>query len=142
MKVASASSTDANDNGITQSMKFCFLEAARHPTDMPRNEAIRTMFVKNVRKTTIEPKKRMQASSKKRIRKLIRSRSRNGRVRATEEVDDSAYAIAEGSASVMRRRSYSLSRHCGRGAASVLWTGVISAHHNMMSFMSTTDRIA
>src|SRR5437870_2653290 len=101
MNVPSASSTDANDSGTTQSMKFCFLEAARHPTDMPRNEAIRTMLVKNVRKTTIDPKNRMQASSKKRMRKLMRSRSRDGCGRECDGVAASVKLIAVGSTTVI-----------------------------------------
>ena len=48
-------------------------DAARQPTDIPRKHAISTMFVKNVRKTTVLPNQRMHASSKKRIRKLIRN---------------------------------------------------------------------
>ena len=50
--------------------------AARQPTDIPRNVASSTMLVKNVRKTTVLANQRMQASSRNRIRKLTRNRSR------------------------------------------------------------------
>ncbi len=49
--------------------------AARQPTDIPRKQAISTRFVKNVRNTTVLPNQRMQASSKKRIAKLMRTSS-------------------------------------------------------------------
>ena len=50
-------------------------EAARQPTETPRKQAISTMFVKNVRKITVLPNQRMHASSKNRIKKLIRNSS-------------------------------------------------------------------
>jgi hypothetical protein len=49
---------------------------ASSPTLMPRKHAISTMFVKNVRKMTDDPKKRMQPSSVNRMAKLMRNRSR------------------------------------------------------------------
>jgi hypothetical protein len=55
------------------------LDAARQPTDIPRNVARRMMFVKNVRKTTVLPNQRMHASSKNSNRKLTRKSSRYGR---------------------------------------------------------------
>ena len=48
---------------------------ARHPTATPRKHAISTILVKNVRKTTMLPNQRMHASSKNRIRKLMRNNS-------------------------------------------------------------------
>src|SRR5262245_21808595 len=53
----------------------------RQPTETPRKQAISTMFVKYVRNVTVLANQRMQASSRKRIRKLIRNNSplvRNG----------------------------------------------------------------
>ena len=57
-------------------MKFCRRDAVSRPTLIPRKQAISTMLVKNVRKTTVEPNQRMAASSKKRMRKLMRNKSR------------------------------------------------------------------
>jgi len=54
------------------------LEAARQPTDIPRNVASKMMFVKNVRKATVLPNHRMQASSKKSNRKLTKNNRRYG----------------------------------------------------------------
>ena len=51
-------------------------EAARQPTETPRKHAISTMLVKNVRNMTVLPSQRMHASSKKRIKKLIKKSSR------------------------------------------------------------------
>src|SRR5438093_10326924 len=51
---------------------------------MPRKVASSTMFVKNVRNTTVLPNQRMQASSKNNMRKLTRNKSayaRDGRER-------------------------------------------------------------
>jgi hypothetical protein len=58
------------------SIKFRLRVAVMQPIDMPRKHAIKTMFVKKVRNTTIDPKNRMHANSKKRIRKLMSRRSR------------------------------------------------------------------
>src|SRR2546423_15723971 len=52
----------------------CRPRAASKPTLMPRKQASSTILVKNVRKTTVLPKKRIAASSKNRIRKLTRKR--------------------------------------------------------------------
>jgi hypothetical protein len=57
---------------MTAPIKLVRLDAARQPTDIPRKQAISTRFVKNVKKTTVLPKNRMQASSAKRTTKLIR----------------------------------------------------------------------
>jgi hypothetical protein len=57
---------------MTAPMKLVRLDAARQPADIPRKQAISTRFVKNVKKTTVLPKIRMQASSAKRTTKLIR----------------------------------------------------------------------
>src|SRR2546426_2595524 len=46
---------------------------------MPRKHASSTMLVKNVRNTTVPANQRIAASSKNRIRKLIRNRSRYAR---------------------------------------------------------------
>src|SRR6266513_6056829 len=46
---------------------------------MPRKHASSTMLVKNVRNTTVPANQRIVASSKNRIRKLIRNRSRYAR---------------------------------------------------------------
>ena len=60
---------------MTVSIRFRRLDAARQPTEMPRNAASSTMLVKNVRNTTVLPNQRMQASSRNRMRKLTRNRS-------------------------------------------------------------------
>ena len=52
---------------------------ARQPTETPRKQAISTMLVKNVRKITVLPNHRMHASSKKRMKKLIRNSSTHTR---------------------------------------------------------------
>jgi hypothetical protein len=52
--------------------------AAIRPTLMPRKQARSTMLVKKARNTTIAPNQRIAASSKNRIRKLKRNRSRRG----------------------------------------------------------------
>ena len=49
--------------------------AARQPTETPRKQAMSTMLVKNVRKRTVLPNHRMDASSKKRMKKLIEKSS-------------------------------------------------------------------
>src|SRR5437773_2979120 len=70
--------------GTTARDQSRWLVAARHPTDMPRKVASSTMFVKNVRNTTVLPNQRMQASSKNNMRKLTRNKSayaRDGRER-------------------------------------------------------------
>jgi hypothetical protein len=51
------------------------LDAARHPTEAPRKHAIKTTFVKNVKKMTVLASQRIQASSKKSIMKLMRKSS-------------------------------------------------------------------
>src|SRR5262249_34719625 len=53
--------------------------AARQPTVIPRKHARSTMLVKNVRKITMLPNQRMHVSSKKRMTKLIRNKSRYAR---------------------------------------------------------------
>ena len=50
-------------------------EAARQPTETPRKHAISTMLVKNVKNMTVLPSQRMHASSKKRMKKLIKKSS-------------------------------------------------------------------
>ncbi len=68
--------------------------AARQPTDTPRKQAMRTTLVKNVRNTTVLPNQRMQASSKKRIKKLTPYSS--AYVRSLDEGDStSAVAVGE-----------------------------------------------
>ena len=49
---------------------------------MPRKVASSTTFVKKVRNTTMLPNQRIEATSKKRIRKLMRNRSRRARPEA------------------------------------------------------------
>ena len=49
--------------------------AARQPTEMPRIDASSTVFVKNVRNRTCDGNQRMQVSSRKSVRKLIRNKS-------------------------------------------------------------------
>src|SRR3954468_22083835 len=61
-------------SGITTLIRLLRRPAARQPTDMPKNVASRTILVKKVRKTTVLPNQRMQASSRKRIAKLTRKR--------------------------------------------------------------------
>jgi hypothetical protein len=72
---APARSTVPKPSGSTVRIRSDSREAARQPTDMPRKHAIRTRFVKKVRKMTVPPNQRMQASSKNRITKLTRNRS-------------------------------------------------------------------
>jgi hypothetical protein len=50
------------------------------PTDNPRKQAISTTLVKYVRKITVLPSHRIQASSKNSARKLTRNSSSAGRV--------------------------------------------------------------
>src|SRR2546430_12176589 len=64
---------------MTQRWKLMRRDAVSRPTLMPRNVASSTMLVKKVRKTTVLPNQRMHASSKNRMRKLMRNRSRYGR---------------------------------------------------------------
>jgi hypothetical protein len=56
-------------------VKSQFRVAARHPTDIPRKQAISTILVKKVRKRTVLPSQRMHVNSKKRMVKLIRNKS-------------------------------------------------------------------
>jgi hypothetical protein len=77
--VATASPTLASVSGMTQRINCWRRDAVSRPTLIPRKHAISTMFVKNVRKTTVLPNQRIAASSKNRIRKLIRNKSRYGR---------------------------------------------------------------
>src|SRR5947207_493713 len=65
--------------GMTVSIRLRRFEAARQPTEMPRNAASSTMLVKKVRKTTVLANQRMHASSMNRIRKLTRNRSAESR---------------------------------------------------------------
>ena len=73
--VTIAQATATRAIGKTILMKSRRRPADIRPTDIPRKQASRTRFVKNVRKSTVLPNQRMHASSKKRIRKLIRKRS-------------------------------------------------------------------
>ena len=66
--------------GRTVSIRLRRLEAARQPTEIPRNAASSAMLVKKVRYTTMLPNQRMHASSMNRIRKLTRNRSAARRV--------------------------------------------------------------
>ena len=65
-------------SGITVLFKSCFREAAKHPTDIPRKQAISTRFVKKVKKITMLPNQRMHVNSKKRIPKLMMNKSNRG----------------------------------------------------------------
>ena len=58
-------------NSISQSRE---LFAARQPTDMPRKQAMSTMFVKNCRNTTYTLNQRMQVSSQNSTRKPVMNR--------------------------------------------------------------------
>jgi len=58
--------------------------AARQPIDIPRKQAIRTRFVKKVRKTTVLPNQRMLASSRKSRPKLTRSKRRMRHLQGVE----------------------------------------------------------
>src|ERR1039457_4330869 len=49
--------------------------AARQPTETPRKQAMSTMLGKKVRKRTVLPNHRRHASSKKRMKKLIKTTS-------------------------------------------------------------------
>src|SRR5438876_9027607 len=74
-----ANTADHTRRGITAADQSLRLEAARQPTDIPRNVASNTMFVKNVRNTTVLPNHLMHANSKKRSRKLTTNNSTYGR---------------------------------------------------------------
>src|SRR6185295_1146497 len=67
------------DKGSAAGTKLRPLRAESSPTLMPRKQASSTTLVKKVRNTTVLANHRIAASSKNRIRKLIRNRSRYAR---------------------------------------------------------------
>ena len=71
MRAATKVPSATEGNPASQSKR---LRAARQPHDMPRKQAIRTIFVKNWRKITLAENQRMQANSRNRIRNPIRKR--------------------------------------------------------------------
>jgi hypothetical protein len=66
------------ERAVAEGSSKALKEEAIRPTLMPRKQARSTMLVKKVRNTTIVPNQRIAASSKDRIRKLMRNRSRRG----------------------------------------------------------------
>src|SRR5437667_11356898 len=77
--MSTANTADHTRRGMTAGDQSLRLEAARQPTDIPRNVASNVMYVKNVRNTTVLPNHLMHANSKKRSRKLTTNNSTYGR---------------------------------------------------------------
>src|SRR5262249_51143782 len=67
--------------------KFLRDRAVRHPTEIPRKQAIKTTLVKKVRRMTVLPNQRIQASSWNSARKEMRNKSTCRRpIRASQDI--------------------------------------------------------
>src|SRR5687768_5548648 len=76
---AIAAALASTRSGSTLRARLTCRLAVRSPTLMPRKQASRTILVKKLRNTTVAAYQRITASSRNRIRKLIRNSSTCGR---------------------------------------------------------------